>query len=147
MTQLVVNADDLGMTHGINRAAAEAHRRGIVTSTSVMANGAAFDDAVEVLRRNPELGVGLHVNLTQGRPLGGAKSPLADIHGNFYPLRAMALRLSLGLVAARDLEEEISAQAQRLMRAGARIDHIDSHQNLHLHPRLAVIVAAVARRI
>jgi chitin disaccharide deacetylase len=146
--QLVINADDLGMTRGINRAIVEAYRRGIVTSTSLLANGAAFDDASANLRGCPGLGVGLHVNLTQGRPLAtGARSSLVDRSGCFLPPRALAIRMSVGAVSARDLEAEIAAQAQRLAGAGIAIDHFDSHQNVHLHPVAARALAAVARRM
>ncbi|HZY59641.1 MAG TPA: ChbG/HpnK family deacetylase, partial [Candidatus Binataceae bacterium] len=67
MKQLVVNADDLGMTRGVNRGIIEAHRSGLVTSTSLIANGAAFEDAVARIRPCPDLSVGLHVNLTAGK--------------------------------------------------------------------------------
>jgi predicted glycoside hydrolase/deacetylase ChbG (UPF0249 family) len=63
---LIVNADDLGWTEGVNRGIAEAHRKGLVTSTSLLANGLAFASALEVARANPELGVGVHLNLSNG---------------------------------------------------------------------------------
>jgi chitin disaccharide deacetylase len=69
MKQLIVNADDFGMAPGVNRAILEAHRTGIVTSTSLLANGAAFDEAAAAARATPTLAVGVHLNLTQGRPL------------------------------------------------------------------------------
>jgi chitin disaccharide deacetylase len=145
--QLVVNADDLGMTRGINRAIVEAYRHGIVTSTSLLANGAAFDDAVERLRECPGLGVGLHVNVTEGRPVAaGAQSSLLDGRGCFRQPHWLAIRMSAGAVSARDLEVEITAQVQRIARAGIAIDHFDSHQNIHLHPVAARALAAVAGR-
>jgi predicted glycoside hydrolase/deacetylase ChbG (UPF0249 family) len=148
MRQLVVNADDLGMTRGINRAIIEAHRGGIVTSTSLLANGAAFEDAAALLHQCPELSVGLHVNLTQGKPVrAGAKSSLVDRRGYFYALGALAMRLSVGAVSMRDLEAEITAQAQRAVDAGIALSHFDSHHNIHLHPVAAGALARVARRI
>lgn len=146
--QLVVNADDLGMTSGINRAISEAHRGGIVTSASLLANGAAFDDALAQLRQCPNLSVGLHVNLTQGRPLGaGAKSSLVDRHGCFYARGMLAMRLSVGAVSMEDVEAEIDAQAQRAVRAGIRLTHFDSHEHVHLHPLVAPALVKVARRM
>jgi predicted glycoside hydrolase/deacetylase ChbG (UPF0249 family) len=68
---LIVNADDLGWTEGINRGIAEAHRNGIVTSASLLANGAAFASAVEMARHTPGLGVGVHLNLSEGAPVSG----------------------------------------------------------------------------
>jgi chitin disaccharide deacetylase len=148
LRQLVVNADDLGMTRGINRAISEAHRTGILTSASLLANGAAFQDAVVRLRQCPDLSVGLHVNLTQGRPLrSGTKSSLVDRRGCFYARGALAMRLSIGAVSMGDLEGEIAAQAQWAVRAGITLTHFDSHENVHLHPLVASALAKVARRM
>jgi chitin disaccharide deacetylase len=146
--QLVVNADDLGMTRGVNRGIIEAHRRGLVTSTSLIANGAAFEDAVARIRECPDLGVGLHVNLTAGKPLAsGAKSALAGRSGRLYPLGAQVARLTIGAVSSRDLEAEITAQAERVIGAGITISHFDSHQNIHLHPLAGLVLARLARRM
>ncbi len=68
MKNLIVNADDLGWTEGVNRGIADAHRNGIVTSASLLANGAAFESAVEMARSAPALGVGVHLNLNDGNP-------------------------------------------------------------------------------
>jgi chitin disaccharide deacetylase len=145
--QLVVNADDLGMTPGVNRAIVEAHRNGIVTSVSLLANGAAFEDAVAALRQCPRLSVGLHVNLTEGKPAGPAAKPLVDHSGCFHSPGALAIRLSVGAITMSDLEAEISAQAQRATRAGITLSHFDSHHNIHLHPRAASALASVAERM
>jgi predicted glycoside hydrolase/deacetylase ChbG (UPF0249 family) len=146
MKQLVVNADDLGMTAGVNRAIVEAYRGGIVTSTSLIANGEHFADAAAQLSELPGLSVGLHVNITQGRPLAG-RSSLVDRRGHFHKPGAMALRLCIGAVSKNDLEREISAQAQRVVDAGITISHFDSHQNIHLHPLVASIITDLARRM
>ncbi|PYT99697.1 MAG: hypothetical protein DMG34_20285 [Acidobacteria bacterium] len=69
MKNLIVNADDLGWTPGVNRGISEAHRNGIVTSTSLLANGCAFDDGVRLSRELPRLGVGVHLNLSDGKPV------------------------------------------------------------------------------
>ncbi len=148
MKQLVVNADDLGMTRGVNRGVIEAHRRGLVTSTSLIANGAAFDDAVAGIRQCPGLSVGLHVNLTAGRPLAdGAKSSLAGRDGRFHTLAGLTARLTIGAVSSRDLEAEITAQAERVIRSGIALSHFDSHENIHLHPLAGHALAKVARRM
>ena len=72
MKRLIVNADDFGMTEGVNRAILEAHLRGLVTSTTLLANGAAFASAAEIAGDTPALGVGVHLNLTEGRPSSDA---------------------------------------------------------------------------
>src|SRR5579863_2733104 len=86
MRNLIVNADDLGWTEGINRGIAEAHRKGLVTSTSLLANGRAFDSAVQVAGANPELGVGVHLNLSDGAPTAPSSkvSSLLDSHGELH---------------------------------------------------------------
>src|ERR1700747_656451 len=68
MRSLIVNADDLGWTAGVNRGIAEAHRNGLVTSASLLANGSAFEDGVKTARELPALGVGVHLNLSDGSP-------------------------------------------------------------------------------
>src|ERR1700747_1772790 len=73
MRNLIVNADDLGWTAGVNRGIAEAHRNGIVTSTSILANGTAFDDGVKTAGELPGLGVGVHLNLSDGKPVAPAE--------------------------------------------------------------------------
>jgi predicted glycoside hydrolase/deacetylase ChbG (UPF0249 family) len=73
MRNLIVNADDLGWTPGVNRGIAEAHRNGIVTSSTLLANGEAFDDGVQLVRAMPSLGVGVHLNLSDGRPVSRAE--------------------------------------------------------------------------
>ncbi len=135
------------MTPAVNRAIIEAHRRGIVTSASLLANGAAFQDAAAAVHRHPGLGVGLHVNLTQGKPLEPAAKSLVDRRGYFHTPATLAIRLSVGAVSARDLEAEIRAQAQRAIDAGIALSHFDSHHNIHLHPRASAALAAVAQRV
>ena len=148
LRQLIVNADDLGMTRGINRAVSEAHRAGIVTSASLLANGAAFEDAIVRVQQCPNLSVGLHINLTQGRPLHpGTRSSLVDRRGCFYPRGAQAIRLSFGAVSMADVEAEIAAQAQRALRAGIALTHFDGHDHVHLHPLVAPALAKVARQM
>src|SRR5258705_6622490 len=72
MRNLIVNADDLGWTPGVNRGIAEAHRNGIVTSASLLANGSAFEDGVRSAQELPRLGVGVHLNLSDGKPVAAA---------------------------------------------------------------------------
>ena len=72
MRNLIVNADDLGWTEGVNRGIVEAHRNGLVTSTTLLANGRAFDSALEAARQNPQLGIGVHLNLSDGPPTAPA---------------------------------------------------------------------------
>jgi hopanoid biosynthesis associated protein HpnK len=151
MKQLIVNADDFGYTPGVNRAIAEASRAGgggIITATSLLANAAAFDDAVELARRTPELDIGCHLNLVEGRPVAPAAevAGLLDRAGNFAGASALALALLSGRARLEQIERECAAQVERVIAAGIRPSHLDTHQHTHLHPRVARAVARTARR-
>lgn len=147
MKRVIVNADDLGLTVGINRAIFEAHHDGLVTAASLIANGAAFDDAIAWLRDAPALCVGLHVNLVEGRPLADGARSLIDRTGYFRSLLQQAARLSCGAISTAELERELNAQAERVRAAGITITHLDSHRNLHLHPRMARALSGLAVRL
>ncbi|MDE2293479.1 MAG: ChbG/HpnK family deacetylase, partial [Elusimicrobia bacterium] len=111
-SRLVVNADDLGISPAVTKGILEAHEAGILKSASLMANAPGFEDAVRRLRSCPTLGVGLHFNLTAGRPLS-AQTPeggLVDRSGRFHPLGRFILRCAAGRVKAEAIERELRAQ-------------------------------------
>lgn len=145
---LVVNADDFGITEGVNRAVLQAHQEGILTSTTLMANMPAFEHAVQLASGQPGLGVGLHLNLTAGPPvLPSSRVPtLVSGGGQFPGGGAMMRRLSLGKVDRGQVEAEMGAQLERALRAGVAITHLDSHHHLHLYPLLQPVAVRVARR-
>jgi len=147
MKRLIVNADDFGMAPGVNRAILEAHRTGIVTSTSLMANGAAFDEAAAAARATPSLGVGLHLNLTQGRPLSGALSlgAMVGADGGFLGnAERLYFQMVAGRVSMQAAEREIRAQIECLQDAGIQPTHVDGHQHAHMWPPLFELVARLA---
>jgi len=151
MKRLIINADDLGICRSTNRAIAEAFRHGVLTSTSLMANGPAFEDALEhVVRPNPELGVGLHVCLTNARSLLPRKEIplLVDDRGRFRHgfLSLYQLTLTRPKAAAEQIGRELSAQFERLMAAGVSIDHVDGHRHVHMIPAVFRTVTRLARR-
>ena len=148
MKQLIVNADDFGYTRGVNRAIIDGFRRGIVTSTSLMANGAAFDDAVEQVKSEPGLDVGCHVNLVEGAPVAppGEIPHLVGADGEFHSLRYFVVRMASGMIPAAEIERECSAQVEKLLAAGLRPSHLDTHQHTHVLSRVARVLARVARR-
>ena len=151
MKYLIVNADDFGYTPGVNRAIVEASRaagRGIITATSLLASGAAFDDAVEQARRVPALDIGGHLNLVEGRPLSPTHqvAGLVDAAGNFLGAQRLTLQLVTGRATREQIERECGAQVERLLAAGIQPSHLDTHQHTHLHPRMAAAVAGTARR-
>ncbi len=140
MRRLVLNADDFGFTRGVNRAILEAHRRNIVTSATLMARGAEFDDAVRSAQSSPELGVGCHIVLVGGSPvLPAAEIPSLvaghAVEASFRPgwgsFAAAALTRRL---AAREIEAEATAQIRKLQQAGIAVTHVDTHQHVHIFP-------------
>ena len=96
MKQLIVNADDFGLTLGVSKGIVDAHKEGIVSSTTLMANGAAFGTAVSISRRTPGLGIGVHLNLTTGKPVSPARSipTLVDRDGRLHLNPGRLLRRS-----------------------------------------------------
>ena len=148
MKRLVVNADDFGMADSINEGILEAHRRGIVTSTTLLANGSAFDAAVAMARSAPKLGVGVHLNLTQGAPVAdAAQVPSLVAGGEFARPPAVLLRGVLsGRVRLDDLERELSAQIEKVRAAGIAITHLDGHKHVHMLPRVFPVVLRLAKR-
>ncbi|MDP2659278.1 MAG: ChbG/HpnK family deacetylase, partial [Dehalococcoidia bacterium] len=131
MKVLIVNADDLGLSPGVNAGIVKAHRSGIVTSASLMANLPGAAPAVALARENPGLGIGLHLNLTAGRPLTGCPT-LLGARGSFLPLSRLLLRLAVLPRARREARAEMGAQAERLWSLGVWPDHLDSHHHIHL---------------
>src|SRR5215813_5166390 len=117
MKNLIVNADDLGWTAGVNRGIAEAHRNGIVTSSSLLANGAAFDDGVNLARALPALGVGVNLNLNDGVPVAGSKSvpSLVDEHGQLSGgPEQLLLKLARRKLKLSEVEREWDAQIGKI---------------------------------
>jgi chitin disaccharide deacetylase len=152
MRQLIVNADDFGLTAGVNRAIAECHNTGVLSSATLMASGAAFDDAVRTARTLPNLSVGCHVVLVDGAPVSApsALDTLLAIRSSeperFYgSLSAFAARATLGGFDRDQLVEEISAQIRKIQAAGIVVSHLDSHKHAHVFPEILLAMVRAAR--
>jgi hopanoid biosynthesis associated protein HpnK len=149
--RLIVNADDFGFTAGVNRAIVEAHNRGIVTSSTLMANGRAFDDAVCLAKTVPRLSVGCHVVLIDGKPVldAGRLRSLASTttEGPCFRdgLKSFAVRALAGRLNASEIEAEASAQIRKLQSAGISVSHIDTHKHTHLFPAVLRPLLRAAR--
>jgi hopanoid biosynthesis associated protein HpnK len=149
MRNLIVNADDLAWTSGVNRAIIEAHRNGIVTSTTVLANGRAFDDGMQALRAAPALGVGVHLNLTNGLPISPPDqvTSLVDGQGEFSGTTPqLLLRMAGGKLALSEVEREWDAQICKVRNAGVEPTHLDGHKHVHMLPKLFPIALRLARK-
>jgi chitin disaccharide deacetylase len=148
MKRLILNADDFGMTRGVNEGIIRAHREGVLTSTTLMANGLAFDDAVERTKANPGLGVGCHLVLVGGRALAPREEipSLADAEGRLpESLAAFVARVSSGMVPGKEIEREMRAQIEKIRGAGIEPSHLDTHKHTHAHPRVMEALGRVAR--
>ena len=140
--RLIVNADDFGLAPGVSAGILTAHRHGIVTSTTLLATAAIGAESVRALR-DSGLGVGLHVNLTLGRPLSGGRS-LVDTGGRFVrDARHAAARAN-----ARDVEREVAAQIEKFESLVRRPPtHLDTHHHVGLLAPVGEVVLDAARRL
>lgn len=143
--RLVVNADDFGISARINEGIIAAHRTGIVTSTSLMAVGRAFEQAVQLCRSAPTLDVGVHLTLVAERPLLPGTSSIIGDDGRFPASAGAFLRRWLtGNIRLKDVQAEWSAQIERVLDNGIRVTHLDSHQHVHILPGLAELSFCIA---
>jgi len=126
--KLVVNADDFGFTRDVNRGIVEAHRNGILTATTLMATGAAFDDAVGLARENPDLDIGVHLVLVGEPP---------------FPITMPQLMPAILLGRIR-IYDELRAQVRRIVDAGLEPTHLDTHKHTHLLPPVLDVVARLS---
>lgn len=146
---LIVNADDLAWAEGVNRGIAEAHRNGIVTSATILANGSAFASAVELVKTTPALSVGVHLNLSDGKPVSPPEmvSSLVNDHGEFAGgPEALLLRIARRNLRLKEVELEWQNQIQRVLDAGIRPSHLDGHKHVHMLPGMFEIALRLAKR-
>lgn len=148
---LILNADDFGLTLGVNRAIAELHAAGAITSATLMANSAAFDDAVRIAHANPALGVGCHIVLTDGTPVSPPETIstlLGPDRKHFRPsLASFHLAVLSGQVSPADIAREATAQIHRLQTAGIHVTHLDTHKHTHILPSVARPLLAIAESL
>ena len=147
MKQLIVNADDFGYTRGVNAGIIRGFRDGIVTSATIMANGEAFEDAVECARANAGLGVGCHLVLVGGKCVAAREkiASLADWEGLLpASLAALVSKLSVGAIRSEEIEVELRAQVEKVIVAGVQPTHFDSHKHTHAHPKVMEAAVKVA---
>lgn len=156
MNRLIVNADDFGLTSGVNRAILELHRAGVLTSTTLMAIAPATQEAVALALATPTLSVGCHVVLVDGTPMLSPRRDvphLADpISGSLHPTLGSFLRwlyldrgISTGKRNSHEIEAEAAAQIAYLQSRGLALTHIDTHKHTHMFPRVLRPVLRAAK--
>ena len=140
---VILNADDFGASTSINKAVIEAHVSGVLTTASLMVTGPAFEEAVSLAREHPTLGVGLHLTLAGGLAAspGATRVGLADSADR---LPASATVAGMRYFFQRDLRgplrDEIRTQLERFHQTGLRLDHVNGHLNIHLHPTVFTLL-------
>jgi chitin disaccharide deacetylase len=147
--QLVVNADDLGMSPEITRGILRAHREGVVTSASLLATCPDLDEVRRLLAAAPELGIGAHLNLLDGRPVADPAmvSSLLAPDGRFWSRgQDFITAWAKGKIIEAEVERELDAQVTRLRNAGIEVDHLDTHHHLGFLPAVGRAVETVAKR-
>lgn len=149
MSKLIVNADDFGLHSAVNAGIIDGHRRGIITSTSLMAGGEAFTEAVSMAKQNPKLGIGIHITLVGGvKPVCDSSevSSLLTPEGVFPENYVEFIkRIYSGRINYSELRKEIHAQIAQIMDTRLRVTHIDGHQHLHVLPTVLPIVIEQAK--
>lgn len=143
--RLIVNADDFGLTAGVNRGIITAHQEGIVTSTTLMVNMPGCNQAIKLAKEHPSLAVGLHLNLTYGQPLLPASkvSTLVNPLGNFFKDPQYIQKQ----VPLDQIRIELAAQIQRFLATGLRLSHLDTHHHLHAEPRILDLLVEFAHNL
>ena len=147
--RIIINADDFGLCEPVNKAVAQAHTAGVLTSATIMANMPAADEAVEIARKLPGLGVGVHLNLSEGAPVSedGSIACLLNSDGDFT---LSVFKLSVLSIAGHKIRNairtELAAQIQWVLDKGLTPTHLDSHMHIHTLPTIFPIVCELARR-
>jgi chitin disaccharide deacetylase len=137
MKELIINADDFGLSRGANLGIIKAWQEGILTSTSLMVGGIAFEEALSLAKEHPDLQVGLHLTLVQGRSMLGAQGfpSLAEETGDFGNDPVVAgMRYFFLKPLRKKLYREIEAQIEKFLGTGLKLSHVDGHLNIHMHP-------------
>ena len=146
--RIIINADDFGLCDGVNEAVARAHTDGVLTSSTIMVNMPAAEKAVKIAKKLPSLGVGVHLNLTEGRPISNNRciSCLLDSDGkfNYSPFKISLLSLA-GHKIREAIRTELAAQIQWVIDHDIKPTHLDSHNHIHSFPALFSIVCQSAR--
>lgn len=151
MIQLIVNADDFGLHESVNHGIIQGHQKGIITSTSLLASGPAFEEAVSLAKENPNLGIGIHTCLVGGLepvlPASEVSSLLTE--EGVFPLTYIDFMKMLyrGHINYQELYKELRAQFEKICRTGLPITHVDGHQHLHVLPRVLPIILALSKEL
>ncbi len=148
MKKVIINADDFGLVQGVNEGIIKAHKEGILTSTTLMANMPGFDQAVELAGAHPNLGVGVHLNILRGQSLSPVEKVESLLSKNrcFIPsVSHLVRRILLKRIRGDEVEREFRAQVEKVKNTGLSPSHIDSEKHIHMIRPLFRIVLRLAK--
>jgi len=149
MSRLIIHADDFGLTEEINAGILQAHLEGNLTSTSIMATGAAFEEAIEICKTVPTLDTGIHLTLVEELSVLSRSTikSLVNKEGRFHANAGQFIRrYYCGRLSLKEIQYELEAQIQKVLNTGVTISHFDSHQHLHMLPRILNITIKLAKK-
>ncbi len=141
MAKIIFNADDLGYSHGVNQGILYCYQHGVVNSTSLMVNMSYFEEAVELISDNHLKNIGLHFNLTEGKPILKTHRTIVDDEGNF--LREIHQNTKSN---AKEIWDELEAQYLKAIQAGIQINHFDTHHHIHMTQSLRKLFGIFSKR-
>ena len=144
--KIIFNADDFGHCKGVNLGIIEACQNGLVRSTTMMACMPGFEHAVGLSRQNPGLRIGVHLTLTAGKSTGGVYKTITDGEGLFLSLKELEKRVAHCEIDMSEVEAEYEAQVQKIMAAGLKPDHFDSHHHTHNLPGINDVFLRLAQK-
>lgn len=144
MKKVIFNADDFGLTKGVNAGILKCFKSGIVTDSSLLMNFEATEDAVKIIKRS-KLNAGIHLNLTEGKPLSDKVRTLIDKNGNFFNIAKFSLRLMSNKISDADIEREFTAQIEKFLSENLIPTHIDTHQYAHMFKKVCKAAIKTAR--
>ncbi|MBL7196980.1 MAG: ChbG/HpnK family deacetylase [Candidatus Omnitrophica bacterium] len=146
MRRIIVNGDDFGLSEGINKGIIHAYKEGVLTSASVMANMPAFENAVQLSKENPSMGIGAHLNIVRGKPiyLGQKRGGLVNAQGYFYGFSHVVRGLLLSRFNLKEIENEFRAQIKKILDRGLYVTHLDTEKHIHIFPCISKILAKLA---
>ena len=144
--KIIFNADDFGLTKGVNLGIIETFKNGPVRSTTIMAGADKYHHAVRLAKENPNLKVGVHLTLTGLNPVGGGYQTLTDEKGRLHSLVIFGQRFKGGTICLEEVEREFEAQIKKVLDSGILPSHIDSHHHVHRLPGVADITMKLAKK-
>ena len=141
MLKVIVNADDLGFSESINRGIFDSYKKGIVKSGTMMVNMPGFENAIDMFKDESEFGIGIHLNVTKGEPIGNGYVNIVDSKGKFKGRDGIEENLDLA-----EIEQEFNLQLKLFMEKIGQPTHIDSHHHIHRNKKLQGMVFEIAKK-